>query len=576
MKKPRSLYIKLLIFLIPVLVVFTAVVSIASYSFYYTNTKNLIDSQILSSSYQFVHTFNNYFDSVIDTSGSIERKILNRDLYNNEDEITQYFDDIIGITSELISVSIYSVDGDEILFSDSDYVGESYVVQETWFTNAMNNQLIHFFSPIQYEDEQYYGFTLSKHVNFNTEQDEGVLRLDFDFTDVVDSIDLADLGDGGHISIYDNSYQIVYISDFDGTYSEDEVSLLQQTVLGNSIIKLEGIAYSMYASTLSNTRWKVVIFTNYQTFYDTINNFLLLTIIVSIVCLILEIVIVYIIASQITNPIRVLTRKMANVETLMYDSTNVETVGGNKEVLELSNSFNAMMQRINELAKKSILDEREKRLSELKALQNQINPHFLYNTLDSVIFLISKNENAKAEETIIALSKFFRISISRGRTIIPLENEIEHVMNYLKIQKLRFGKSLEYEININTDIKGLYVIKLILQPLVENSIVHGFDELDNPGRIKINVSKENKFIRFDIIDNGYGILESKIKEIYSNLKNISKHDGVGIKNVYQRLKIYYGEEADLKIVSVLDKGTNIQIFIPIDRMKSDEEELKTI
>ena len=327
----------------------------------------------------------------------------------------------------------------------------------------------------------------------------------------------------------------------------------------------------MYISTLSNTRWKVAIFTNYESISSTVSNFLIILIILTIVIIVVEGGILYFVSTGITNPIRLLKREMSNVESLKFNPNDLLLIKGNKEVIELSKSFNQMMKRIDELAKKNIEEEEEKRKSELKALQNQINPHFLYNTLDSIVYLIEKKDNEKAEEMIIALSKFFRISISKGRTIIPLEKEIEHVKYYLLIQKIRFGKSFSYNIDIKIDISKYYTIKLILQPLVENAIIHGLKELEGNGKINIEVDKEDDLIKISISDNGFGILPSKLNEIYENMKDKIKNSSVGLKNVYQRLKIYYGEKADLKIISDLDIGTTIIIYIPISEALKNEE-----
>jgi two-component system sensor histidine kinase YesM len=154
------------------------------------------------------------------------------------------------------------------------------------------------------------------------------------------------------------------------------------------------------------------------------------------------------VVNSITNPIKRLQKEMVEIESLNYETTLQPEIGGTSEVVELNHSFNQMMGRITELTSAIVSEKEEQRKSELKALQNQINPHFLYNTLDSIIAMIDKGENEKAEDMIVALSKFFRISISKGQNIIPLPNEIEHARNYLLIQKMRFGDSFSYTIDV--------------------------------------------------------------------------------------------------------------------------------
>lgn len=566
MKKPLTLKIQLLVTLLPIFFIFTLIVSVVSYSLFYTNTRSYTNNQIEQSSYQCLNNYETFFNSVIDTSNSIERKVSNMDLINEQDDITTYLDDLLSLQSELSNAAIYSLEG-EVIASNLNYESVTNATTTDWFINANNNRLLIFFSSIDYLDGLY-GFTLSKYVTYNTEQEGGILKLDFDFTNVINLISETDLGNGGHITIYDNNYNVVYCS---GIFNQKETKLVQDVVLGSKIVRLDNVEYNMYISTLSNTRWKVAIFTNYESISSTLSNFLIILIILTIVIIVVEGGILYFVSTGITNPIRLLKREMSNVESLKFNSNDLLLIKGNKEVIELSKSFNQMMKRIDELAKKNIEEEEEKRKSELKALQNQINPHFLYNTLDSIVYLIEKKDNEKAEEMIIALSKFFRISISKGRTIIPLEKEIEHVKYYLLIQKIRFGKSFSYNVDIKIDISKYYTIKLILQPLVENAIIHGLKELEGNGKINIEVDKEDDLIKILISDNGFGILPSKLNEIYENMKDKTKNSSVGLKNVYQRLKIYYGEKADLKIISDLDIGTTIIIYIPISEALKNEE-----
>ena len=566
MKKPLTLKIQLLVTLLPIFFIFTLIVSVVSYSLFYTNTRSYTNNQIEQSSYQCLNNYETFFNSVIDTSNSIERKVSNMDLINEKDDITTYLDDLLSLQSELSNAAIYSLEG-EVIASNLNYESVTNATTTDWFINANNNRLLNFFSSIDYLDGLY-GFTLSKYVTYNTEQEGGILKLDFDFTNVINLISETDLGNGGHITIYDNNYNVVYCS---GIFNQKETKLVQDVVLGSKIVTLDNVEYNMYISTLSNTRWKVAIFTNYESISSTLSNFLIILIILTIVIIVVEGGILYFVSTGITNPIRLLKREMSNVESLKFNPNDLLLIKGNKEVIELSKSFNQMMKRIDELAKKNIEEEEEKRKSELKALQNQINPHFLYNTLDSIVYLIEKKDNEKAEEMIIALSKFFRISISKGRTIIPLEKEIEHVKYYLLIQKIRFGKSFSYNVDIKIDISKYYTIKLILQPLVENAIIHGLKELEGNGKINIEVDKEDDLIKILISDNGFGILPSKLNEIYENMKDKTKNSSVGLKNVYQRLKIYYGEKADLKIISDLDIGTTIIIYIPISEALKNEE-----
>jgi two-component system, sensor histidine kinase YesM len=280
------------------------------------------------------------------------------------------------------------------------------------------------------------------------------------------------------------------------------------------------------------------------------------------IAIVLYIVVVFGIARSVTSPIAELQKEMEKVELLNYSYKKQKAIQGSREVQELDKSFNSMMNRINELANKIVLEQKAQKESELKALQNQINPHFLYNTLDSIIYMINKNESEKAEEMIIALSKFFRISISNGKAIIPIRDEIEHAKNYLLIQKLRCGDSFTYDIDIDPALYDYECVKLILQPIIENAIAHGIKNADDmDGKITIKGGFAGDLIRFDIIDDGFGMTKDKIDDIYKSFRDPNIHTGVGLQNVFLRIKMYYGDLANIIITSELDSGTDISIFI---------------
>ena len=208
--------------------------------------------------------------------------------------------------------------------------------------------------------------------------------------------------------------------------------------------------------------------------------------------------------------------------------------------------------------------EKEKMFLQLQYLKFQINPHFLYNTLDSILYLIDEKKDEQAEKMIIALSRFFRLSISKGKNIIPLANELDHCKYYLTIQKMRFGDSFSY--TVENHVKGnYYVLKLILQPIVENSLVHGFGEHpERDAKIHVEAKEDNEHLIFVLEDNGFGILPEKVKEIQDRFVDLkeSPHLGVGMLNVARRIRLYYGESGKVTLESTMDVGTRVTITLP--------------
>ena len=564
-----SIRFKLTSYTILCFFLFLCSISAIASGLYYTSVAQIIDEQIINTSKQVVSNYELYFDSAIEVSNSIQTKIDNRNVLNEKTAIRSYFDDVKSIKGEILSIAFYDENGDLIVADSTfDTVNNDNVYETNSFQNAINEPMINIFSGVGFEDDRY-AFTLSRYMSFNRSENHGVALIEFDFTKIVRLIYQSDLGENGHIAIFDRDYNVVY-SSLPELIDEDLIET-KKLVLGSTGVTINHQSFNLYISTITNTGWKVSVFTNNSQIYSVLYNFIIIVIITILLLSIVYIFIVYVIVKQVTYPLYRLQAEMNKVKDLNYDVNRSKLKKGSKEIIQLDATFNEMMRRIRYLADKLLQEQENQRKSELKALQNQINPHFLYNTLDSIIYMIDKGENQKAEEMIVALSKFFRISISRGKTIIPLKDEVEHVRNYLLIQKIRFGDQFTYSIDVDPSLYQYSCIKLILQPLVENAIEHGLNDNESGGKIEIIGTQNESYIILKIKDNGYGISEEKLEQIYKSFHDDSIHQGVGLKNVYQRIKIYYGEEADIKIDSLFDEGTIISIYIPKKKAVKNEE-----
>lgn len=564
-----SIRFKLTSYTILCFFLFLCSISAIASGLYYTSVAQIIDEQIINTSKQVVSNYELYFDSAIEVSNSIQTKIDNRDVLSEKTAIRSYFDDVKSIKGEILSIALYDENGDLIVADSTfDTVNNDNVYESNSFQNAINEPMINIFSGVGFENDRY-AFTLSRYMSFNRSENHGVALIEFDFTKIVRLIYQSDLGENGHIAIFDRDYNVVY-SSLPELIDEDLIET-KKLVLGSTGVTINHQSFNLYISTITNTGWKVSVFTNNSQIYSVLYNFIIIVIITILLLSILYIFIVYVIVKQVTYPLYRLQAEMNKVKDLNYEVNRSKLKKGSKEIIQLDATFNEMMRRIRYLADKLLQEQENQRKSELKALQNQINPHFLYNTLDSIIYMIDKGENQKAEEMIVALSKFFRISISRGKAIIPLKDEVEHVRNYLLIQKIRFGDQFTYSINVDPSLYQYSCIKLILQPLVENAIEHGLNDNESGGQIEIIGTQNESYIILKIKDNGYGISEDKLEQIYKSFHDDSIHQGVGLKNVYQRIKIYYGEEADIKIDSLFDEGTIISIYIPKKKAVKNEE-----
>ena len=238
-----------------------------------------------------------------------------------------------------------------------------------------------------------------------------------------------------------------------------------------------------------------------------------------------------------------------------------------KEMKVLYCSFNEQMARNDTLLQQIQLEQKEKRQLEVAVIQAQVNPHFLYNTLYSIKGLCDMEMNEDASEMISALSSFFRISISRGNEIITIEEEIEHIQSYLYIMEMRYGDDFSYSIDVDENVLSSTILKLTLQPLIENAIYHGVKQKRGQGLIGVSVSQVGENIHLEVVDNGHGIQKEKLRHIQDEIEapysdHQKKHIGIGLRSVNERIKGYFGKEYGLLIASEIDKGTTITIIMP--------------
>ena len=227
---------------------------------------------------------------------------------------------------------------------------------------------------------------------------------------------------------------------------------------------------------------------------------------------------------------------------------------------ELSGSFRHMVLRIQQLMSTVREEEINLRKTELKALQAQINPHFLYNTLDSIAWMCEQGRNADAVKMVHALARLFRISISKGHELIPISKEIQHAESYLQIQKYRYKNQFTYEFDVDPACLDYYCNKITLQPIIENAINHGLDLLVEEGRITVQVRQDGEDIVFTVRDNGVGMSRELIESILE--QGPKDRTGIGIRNVNDRLQIYFGKQYGLHITSEPDVGTCVEIRMP--------------
>lgn len=235
------------------------------------------------------------------------------------------------------------------------------------------------------------------------------------------------------------------------------------------------------------------------------------------------------------------------------------------EIGEVADCFNSMVNAIKNLINENYVIKLREKESEIAVLQAQINPHFLYNTLDSLYWQAMDDENEELAESILALSQLFRLVLSQGQSEIMVESEMELVSCYLKIQKMRFAKRLDYSVEVDPEAKEARIPKLIIQPFVENAIVHGFEKTEGKCELKVRARRDGDFVRFEIKDTGIGMTREQIDRVWRNEPERYAKQRIGryaIRNIRERLQLMYKDNFKLYIQSIVGKGTRVTIILP--------------
>jgi two-component system sensor histidine kinase YesM len=313
---------------------------------------------------------------------------------------------------------------------------------------------------------------------------------------------------------------------------------------------------------IPTTGWVIVAVTPYSEIIADIINIRNSIILIGAICLLITFFFSLLISSAITRPISRLEKRMEAAE-----HGNLDVVAENyptDEVGLLSMKMDSMLTKIKGLMHEVVIEQEAKRKSEMKALQAQINPHFLYNTLDSIVWMAETN-NSEVVAMTEALARLFRITLSRGEDQITLEQELEHVRNYLIIQSIRYVNKFDYQIEADENLLQFKVLKLILQPLVENSIYHGIKNKRQKGHIGIIAHAIDGRLLIEVSDDGIGMSPEKAASLLSTMVNNGKDrlSGIGVRNVHERIQLYYGPEYGLQFESSPGLGTTVRIWLPL-------------
>ena len=477
----------------------------------------------------------------------------------------------------LVSIALFSEEGD--LIASAPLVGLKNSVnpeKESWFTTAMDRiENLHFStSHVQnlFEDPDYqyrWVVSLSRQVEMTRAGaiESGVLLVDMSFGGIEQICKDVDLSSTGYLYLIDGDGEIIYHPRqqliYAGLLEENNLAAAGYTD-GSHQETFGGTRREVTVKTVGYTGWKLVGVVPSENLWDNYGQLVLFFLFVVLFSVFLLVFVNLRLSEWITAPVKKLDRAVKELE---HGSTEVDfDVGGPGEMEHLSHSVRSMVSTMRHLMDDIIEQEEQKRRSELEVLQSQINPHFLYNTLDSVIWMTENGRTDDAVVMLTSLARFFRISLSRGSSIIPIRDELEHARHYLTIQKMRYKNKFSATITAEDGVESLCTIKLIVQPILENAIYHGIAYADGDGEITVRAFRDGGDVLIEVSDNGPGMPEEVVESLLNPNGPAAaagaKGSGIGFRNVHRRIRLTFGADYGLTIFSEPDDGTTVRIRLP--------------
>ena len=476
----------------------------------------------------------------------------------------------------LISFALFKRDGSLVSAAPISAMKSRIDVREQpWFNLAMEEpENLHFSTPhvqniFDASTFRYYWvISLSRIVELTDKgvPMRGVLLVDMNYSTIEQMMERVNSS---------NSYQYFYLCDSDGeliyhprqmrinagNYKENNAQVCEYED-GVHEERFDGEDRLVIVNTISYTGWKLVCVIPMNGFQLGNVSMRIFTLMVILATILAILVVNRIVTIQITSPILQLNRSIQNMEGGRVDPDSVY-IGGPAEIEHLGRSLQGSFQQVNTLMDDLLSEQDERRRSELDALQSQINPHFLYNTLDSIVWMIEGEKNDDAVFMVTQLASLFRISLSRGRTVISIKDELVHARNYMNIQKVRYKDAFEVYWDIQEEVLSFCTVKLIVQPILENALYYGIDAMGDEGEIHVKGAKQGEDIYLTITDNGLGMPEETVRQLLVDESRVHKNgSGVGLINVHKRIQLRFGEAYGLIIRSEPDEGTAVTIHLP--------------
>ncbi len=574
-KKPLSVQVGLALSFTLVSLFAMGVFGITMYHLFVNRMENMMSENAEQLLDQTAINLENYLKSMRRISDSMYYTVI-KDKDLGTDTMSSELNLLYAANQEnLVSIACFTGDGDLVdAVPVSKEKSNVDVTKKEWFTEAVGQmENFHFSTPhVQnlFDDTSYqynWVISLSRAVELTTNGSSrlGVLLVDMNYSSMEQLLEKANMGNTSeYLYLMDGDGEIIYHPKQKMIYANLYQENNRETAGwedGSHREYYQGENRLVTVKTISYTGWKIVSVVPMSAFnmgmYETRLFFVLLLILSMLMIIFLN----QMVSSSIAKPLEKL-----NDSVKEWEAGNMQPdiyIGGFTEVEHLGRTLKSTVEQIRKLMDDVLLEQEEKRKSELDALQSQINPHFLYNTLESITWMIEGERYEDAVFMISQLASLFRISLSKGKTIIRVEDEIKHAQNYMNIQKIRYKNRFQVNFQIADEIKDCCTVKLIVQPLLENAIYYGVEGMDDEGEIHVVGYRDGDDVCIEVQDNGLGMPEEMVEKLLTENEHVPKHgSGVGVINVHNRIRIRFGEQYGLEIESEPDEGTTVRIRIP--------------
>lgn len=574
---------KTLLIIYSIIALISLLIGSFSYSVYSRSVQNQISQANLIETNQIKNTIDSMQRDVDELSTFISlnsgvQSILSQSIDKNglnvssDSEVLKPLINLLASKDEISFIAFYANNGFKYyLSSDSSYgikdynlIKASSVVKQSirlkgkplWVRLDQSNQIF-------IENNMYPKIAMCRTIlNTNTYKAAGFMSICINLS-TIQKIYSENIKDKKRsILILDNNNKTVSFNNlaFKSAYDLGILLPYIKSTSGKKIITLNNKRVLLTHSTSSASGWKVIYIVPVSEILQNVKSIMFGTVVLIAICLIFAFILSIYVSSILSSPLKKLLMSMNKVKSGNFkDKVDFKY---RDEIGMLGFEYNDMIDYINNLIDKVYKLQIQEKEAELRALEAQINPHFLYNTLDSIYWKALVSKNDEVSNMVYSLSRIFRLTLNRGNEFTSIHNEKEFIENYLHLQKMRFNDHLEYSIEFESDILDYNIPKLILQPFIENSIIHGVECKEDTGYITVKAYLSQQQICFEISDNGKGIESDQIRILLDLNSSNKKNSGYAIKNVNQRLFFYYGKNYSLKLESQINYGSKIIILIP--------------